>query len=202
MWRRRIVWTFTVVLAVLVGLGVIGELVGSSTKKSGNSRKVPVSVAAVPGTAARPIPLGSSAAIGVMWRMDVLWRKSNVSQAALGVNGQRLPAGIKNNLVRIKLTYLGAGTGEILPVVDNIEAVGARHELYGADGACNPPSGSDFPDGGVFSIRSGHSIVGTLCFEVAAGDASSLELYGLPPDATPFPPSYPPPKSAVWFLLR
>ena len=201
MWRRIVLWTLGSVFAALVLLVVIGELVGSNKKVKGGAEAVAGAAAAL-GSSARPVPLGHSFPIGDGWRLTVIWRKSNVSQAAIGVKGQPLAAGIENVLVRIKLTYLGAGYGNVSQTLDNIHAVGASHQLVSPDGACSAPSAVDFPKQGYFSLRPGQSTVGTQCLLISTSDSSSIELYAVSPANTSYPPANPPPSTAVWFSLR
>jgi len=151
-------------------------------------------------SASAPVPIGRAAGIGAHWRLRVLWRKEGQRKHVPGI-GTLPPGVIETDLVRVRLTYLGSGTGQVLPVIDNLKALGKRHEIYGADGGCNPPAGTDFPDNGYGSIRSGRSANGTLCLVVDARDAQSLELYALSPATTSLP-TYPPPASVVWFALR
>ena len=201
MWRRILLWTLGIVFAALVLLVVIGEFIGPTKKAKAGAEAVARAPAAV-GSNARPVPLGHSFPIGDGWRLTVVWRKSNVSQAALGVKGQPLVAGIENVLVRIKLTYLGAGDGDVSLALDNIHAVGASHQLVSPDGACSAPSATDFPRQGYFSLRPGQSSAGTQCLLISKRDSSTIELYAVSPDNTSYPPANPPPSTAVWFSLR
>jgi hypothetical protein len=201
MWRRIVLWTVGIVFAVLVLLVVIGELVGPTKKAKGAVEAVARAPGAL-GSSARPVPLGHSFPIGDGWRLTVVWRKSNVSQAVIGVKGQPLVVGIENVLVRIKLTYLGAGSGDVSQTLDNIHAVGASHQLVSPDGACSAPAAVDFRRQGFFSLRPGQSTAGTQCLLISRSDSSSIELYAVSPDNTSYPPANPPPSTAVWFSLR
>jgi len=200
MWRRIVLWTVGIVVAVLVLLVVIGALVGPTKKAKGGAQPVARAPAAL-GSSARPVPLGHSFPIGDGWRLTVVWRRSNVSQAAIGVIGQPLVVGLENVLVRIELTYLGAGSGDVSQTLDNIHAVGASHVLVSPDGSCSAPSATDFRREGYFSLRRGQSTAGTQCLLISASDSSSIELYAVSPDNMSYPPTNPPPSTAVWFSL-
>jgi len=159
-------------------------------------------IQAAPGFGAQgPVPIGRTAAIGAHWQLQVLWRKAGARKRVPGL-GTLPPAVVEHDLVRVKLTYLGPGRAQVLPVIENLETVGKRHQIYGADGGCNPPSGTDFPRNGYGTVRAGRSADGTLCFVIDARDSRSLELYALSPANTSYPPTYPPPATAVWFALR
>jgi hypothetical protein len=203
MWRRIVLWALGLAFAALVLLVVIGALVGTTKKAKGGTNTVASAPApGILGSRAQPVPLGRSFAIGDGWRLRVVWRKSNVSQTALGIRGQPLSPGLENVLVRLTITYLGDGSAEVFQTLDNLHVVGASHALVSPDGACSAPAATDFPNEGYFSLHRGQSVTGTQCVLISASDSSSIELYALSPDNTSYPAVYPPPITAVWFSLR
>lgn len=125
---------------------------------------------------------------GVQW---------NVSQQALGLTHESLPAGAENVVVRLTVKYVSGGSGNSQAVVNQMRTIGKHRAVYQADeqSVCN--GNIQFGDGGV-AVYSGQTASGTACFVIAKNDDRSLRLYVYRPGTPVFATS----GDATWFGLR
>lgn len=123
-------------------------------------------------TGANPVPLGQTAPIADGFRLKVV---SVTPDAQLSVPA---PVGAQNFVVLLTVTYVGGGKGDLLPLINNLDAAGTHDATYttyenGCHAALPPPT---LGDSG-FDIFSGQSVSGNICWQVASNDAASLELF-------------------------
>jgi hypothetical protein len=121
-------------------------------------------------TRANPIRLGTNASVGEGWRVRV---------NSILPNAQLLPAapaGTDYFAANVTVGYLGGGAG----TPENYltwETVGSHNTPYNP-GANPCPNLGPQPALNTYNpVPSGQSVSGYVCWEIAANDASSLELY-------------------------
>jgi hypothetical protein len=174
-WRRRIGWTVGVMTLLIVALGVLGALIGStSTSKAPAATTASHTTSHRSGSAAHPIPIGRYAAIGNGWRTKVVSVLRHVRQQTLGLGKEQLPPGAENIVVKITVKWIRGGSGNSQAVVNEMNAIGAHKAVYHADGICT--GNAEFGDGGL-PVFSGQTATGTACFRIAKNDDSTLRLY-------------------------
>jgi hypothetical protein len=197
-------WTLIVVgllIAASIGLALIG---GKSGTKNPSDTIQPGAL----GSRSHPIPLGKAASIGGGWRLKVLRSTPNASRqvkAAENANYEQItgpPAGAADFMVKLALTYIGGGRGNLATVRDFApRAMGAHHASYNlTDNSCSNylPKPDLTRASAVFS---GQTVKGNVCFQIAKNDAKTLKLYlGYSQLAKDF--LGPSKLKPVWFALR
>lgn len=188
----RLVMVAVFVLATM-GMG------GTSDKQKASPRLVSRANVVQPGSRAKPIPIGKTAAIGGGWWMRVLAVTPNANQQVLAVKrsdggpaNSPPPPGAQDFMVRLSLTYLGKGKNDTVLVVDyGLKAMGVHNKQYTAANSCG-----QWPEPSLqhsSEVLSGNSVQGNVCLQIAANDAKTLKLYTADPVAR---------LKQVWFALR
>jgi len=139
---------------------------------------------APPGSSrANPIPLGQTAPIADGFRLKVV---SVTPDARLGPPA---PGG-QNFVVLLTVTYVGGGTGDLLPLINNLDAAGTHGGTYTTyENGCHAPPPALGESG--FDIFSGQSVTGNICWQIVGSDAAGLVLF-IGPGFT----------HTTWFALR
>jgi len=134
-------------------------------------------------TRANPIPLGQTAPIADGFRLKVV---SVTPDARLGPPA---PGG-QNFVVLLTVTYVGGGTGDLLPLINNLDAAGTHGGTYTTyENGCHAPPPALGESG--FDIFSGQSVTGNICWQIVGSDAAGLVLF-IGPGFT----------HTTWFALR
>ena len=134
---------------------------------------------------ANPITLGQTAAIGDGFRLKVV----SVTPAAW--LDPPAPGG-QNFVVLLTVTYVGGGTGDLLPLINNLDAAGTHGGTYTAyQNGCHGPLPPPALGESGFDISSGQSVSGNICWQIVGSDAAGLVLF-IGPGFT----------HTTWFALR
>jgi hypothetical protein len=128
---------------------------------------VPVAAGLTP---APPIPLGTAASVHGGWRVRV---ESVTPDVALT---PAPPTGADYFAAEVTITYLGGGSAT--PEQDlTWQATGAHRTTYNPGSNPYPYPGPQPPLPTYAPVLSGESVTGYVCWQIAANDAASLELY-------------------------
>ena len=137
-------------------------------------------------TRANPIPLGQTAPIGDGFRLKVV---SVTPAAQLGVPPN--PGG-QNFVVLLTVTYVGGGKGDLLPLINNLDAAGTHGGTYTTyENGCHAPLPPPVLGESGFDIFAGQSVTGNICWQIVGSDAAGLVLF-IGPGFT----------HTTWFALR
>jgi len=140
-----------------------------------------------PGEQANPIPLRHSWDVREGWALTVNSVALNADAQVVASNPSgatlaQVPAGAQDVLISILAGYKGGGSGGVeLGLVGFIETVGAHKTIY--DTNTNPCPGSFWPSPMLGATKdeqqvfSGQSVTGNICYEIAANDASTLQMF-------------------------
>ena len=126
----------------------------------------------VPGLArSNPVPLGTAATIADGFRLRV------VSVTPYARLPYPPPNGAEYFVANIAATYVGGGAGDLAPLYNNLEAIGAQNVAYNTseNGCPNFGPAPVFPVGG--QLVSGQTRAGNICWVIARNDVASLELF-------------------------
>jgi hypothetical protein len=202
-WRRRVAWTVGIIVALIVGLAILGAFVSPD-----NPKKAGENDAAASASAREPVvPFGHFGGVGDHWRIRVVSARRNATALIVSLSGQyaeRPPAGAQYYLVKIAARYTGGGSSTFGSVVSRLSARGVHKAPYSFISGLNACGLGEAqlpePDAGRLmdkQVFSGHGLSGNICFEIASNDASSLRLY--------LDPTYSSSSAdgrRVWFALR
>jgi hypothetical protein len=123
-------------------------------------------------TRANPIPLGQDAPIADGFRLKVV---SVTPDAQLGV--PPAPGG-QNFVVLLTVTYVGGGKGDLLPLINNLDAAGTHGGTYTTyENGCHAPLPPPALGESGFDIFSGQSVTGNICWQIVGSDAGGLVLF-------------------------
>jgi hypothetical protein len=197
--RRTVKWTL-IVLGLLMAALIVGAVLGLGNKSKGGN--APTSG---PGSRSDPIAIGRAADIGAGWRLKVLHVTPNAdSLVAHAVNGTKPPKGARDFLIKLAVTYLGGGKGDLQSLVTNgLTVMGVHNASYNLiQNPCGEFMRERFDLAQVGSVFSGQTARGNVCFQIAANDAKTLMLYpGYSKDATALFGNLPK-LNKVWFALH
>lgn len=136
-------------------------------------------------TRANPIPLGQAAPVGDGFRLKV------VSVTPAAQLGPPVPGG-QNFVVLLTVTYVGGGKGDLLPLINNLDAAGTHGAIYTTyQNGCHAPLPPPALGESGFDIFSGQSVTGNICWQIVGSEAAGLVLL-IGPGFT----------HTTWFALR
>lgn len=121
-------------------------------------------------TRSRPIPLRTTASVGAGWRVRV---NSVMSDAQLSPPP---PSGADYFAANVTIGYFG-GAASTPENYLTWQAVGSHHTTYNPGSSPCPYPGPQPPLDMYDPVLSGQSTTGYVCWQIAANDAKSLELY-------------------------
>src|SRR5207237_6798780 len=85
------------------------------------------------------------------------------------------PRGGQNFVVLLTVTYVGGGTRDLLPLINNLDAAGTHGGTYTTyENGCHAPPPALGESG--FDIFSGQSVTGNICWQIVGSDAAGLVL--------------------------
>ena len=88
------------------------------------------------------------------------------------------PRGVQDFLVGLSVTYTGAGSGDISSLVNSLQTLGSHNVAYDVrDNPCGLLPPLDLAGAGPVEVRSGDTVTGNVCFQIASNDARSLLLH-------------------------
>ena len=121
-------------------------------------------------TRAHPIPLGTAADVGGGWRVRVNSVTPNVQLSPAP------PSGAQYFGANVTIGYFGGGSAT--PEQDlGWQVIGSHHTTYNPGLAPCPYPGPQPALPMYDPVYSGQSVTGYVCWQIAANDANSLELY-------------------------
>ena len=139
-----------------------------------------------PGAETNPLPLGTPWFVSGNWLLDVSSVTPNANGQVMSPDGttQPVPAGAQFFMLDISATYKGSGSASFGDLANELAAIGHAKTAYGfnSGNGCGPgrsmlPSHDIQPKVVANSpVLSNQTVSGMICFQVAAGDATSLML--------------------------
>jgi hypothetical protein len=137
-------------------------------------RNVHVSATFVPVAAGltrgHPIPLGTTADVGRGWHVQVNSVTPNVQLSPPPASGAQYFA------ANVTITYLGGGSATPEDAL-TWQTIGSHNATYNPGSDPCPYPGPEPPLPTYAPVLSGQSVTGYVCWQIAANDATSLELY-------------------------
>ena len=179
-WRRRIGWSFAVVVVLFIGLGTAGYFVSSTTTVADPGR--------APASGAVPLRRLGGAYDG--WRLRILSANVNARQY-VGPDRRTISAKGREVMVTLAATYTGSGYAHLQELSNRLNVSGSHDVFYRADSgdigcaakAAKHPSAASVktlnkknPD-----VFSGETVRGHLCFQIASNDVATLAFSADPP---------------------
>ena len=156
-----------------------------------------------PGAQTNPLPLGSTWFVSGNWLFQVIGVTPNANGQLLNADGttQQAPSGTQFFMLDVAVTYKGSGSASFGDFAQELAVVGGHGTKYAytSGNGCGPgktmlPSHDIQPKAVANSpVESNQTVSGNICFQVAAGDASSLALVVS---------GHSKPVQQVWFALR
>jgi hypothetical protein len=181
---RQTVKRTLAVLATLVAIAVVAQIAldATSSNTPRNADSGPVRLAAG-GQRSNPVPLHTVGGVWNGWRLRVRSVTPNAVMF-LGHDRLRTPAGGRELMVSIAVTYGGRGQAGIRGLLRRLYVDGSHSAYYAPDSgdlncaASATPSALDRPlNESRAVVPSRRHVRGHVCFEISANDAGSLVLY-------------------------
>lgn len=138
-----------------------------------------------PGAATNAIPLHATWFVPGNWLLEVEGVTPNANSQVLDPDGNplQIPTGAQFFMLDIAATYKGSGTANFADFAAELTAVAARKTYaYTSGNGCGPgkvtlPLHDIQPKAtGNSPVEMNQTVTGNICFQIAPGDAASLEL--------------------------